>query len=224
MLSEADLIAKRATLRWLAERHRTWTHQDLAAVLGMSRAWVSKWIHRLRQADPKDIMVLHSRSRARHTPPPAIASQVAVVQRVLEIRTAPPENLQRIPGPEAILYYLHRDPSLQNADVRLPRSQTPSLQDPAAGGLYSQAAPPQAEAARAAAPRGGGPARSERCQQCARRSAGQATACGGDGQLCGCRHFHLVASAGRGPVRCRNLAGSGRPVFARAWFACQAHF
>jgi hypothetical protein len=125
MLSEADLIAKRATLRWLSERHPTWTHQDLAAVLGMSRAWVSKWIHRLRQADPKDIMVLHSRSRARHTPPSAIASQAAVVQRVLEIRTAPPENLQRIPGPEAILYYLHRDPSLQNADVRLPRSQTP---------------------------------------------------------------------------------------------------
>jgi DNA transposition AAA+ family ATPase len=29
MLSEADLMAKRATLRWLAERHPTWTHQDL---------------------------------------------------------------------------------------------------------------------------------------------------------------------------------------------------
>jgi hypothetical protein len=70
-------------------------------------------------------MALHSRSRARHTPPVSIASQQAVVQRILEIRLAPPENLQRIPGPEAILYYLHHDPSLQRAGLRLPRSQTP---------------------------------------------------------------------------------------------------
>ena len=70
-------------------------------------------------------MALHSRSRARHTPPASIASQPAVVQRILEIRTAPPENLRRVPGPEAILYYLHRDPSLKGAGVRLPRSQTP---------------------------------------------------------------------------------------------------
>jgi len=37
MLSEADLIAKRATLRWLAQRHPYWTHQELAAALSMSR-------------------------------------------------------------------------------------------------------------------------------------------------------------------------------------------
>src|SRR5512135_2503992 len=91
----------------------------------MSRAWVGKWLQRLRQAALHDVMALHSRSRARHTPPAAIASQPAVVQRTLEIRHASPENLHRIPGPETILYYLHRDPALQNADVRLPRSQTP---------------------------------------------------------------------------------------------------
>ena len=34
---EADLIATRATLRWLAQRHPHWTHHDLAAVVGMSR-------------------------------------------------------------------------------------------------------------------------------------------------------------------------------------------
>ncbi len=70
-------------------------------------------------------MALHSRSRACHTPPASIASQPTVVQRILEIRTAPPENLHRVPRPEAILYYLHRDPSLTQAGVRLPRSQTP---------------------------------------------------------------------------------------------------
>jgi hypothetical protein len=70
-------------------------------------------------------MALHARSRARHTPPASLASQLAVVQRILEIRSAPPENLQRVPGPEAILYYVQRDPALKQAGVRLPRSQTP---------------------------------------------------------------------------------------------------
>ena len=37
MLLEADLIAKRATLRWLAQSHPYWTHQELAAALHMSR-------------------------------------------------------------------------------------------------------------------------------------------------------------------------------------------
>ena len=103
MLSEADLIAKRAALRWLAKPHPQWTHQDLADALSMSRSWVSKWFQRLHQADPDDIMALHSRTPARHTPPASIASQPAVVQCILEIRLAPPENLQRVPGPEAIL-------------------------------------------------------------------------------------------------------------------------
>ncbi len=124
MLSEADLVAKRAALRWLAKLHPEWTQQDLADALEMSRSWVSKWLRRLRQADPADVMALHSRSRARHTPPASIASQPAVVQRILEMRVAPPENLQRVPGPEAILYYVHRDPALIQAGVRLPRSQT----------------------------------------------------------------------------------------------------
>jgi hypothetical protein len=105
MLSEADLIAKRAALRWLAKPHPEWTHQDLADALDMSRSWVSKWRLWLHQADPGDVMVLHFRSCARHTPPASIASQPAVVQRILEIRVEPPENLQRVPGPEAILYY-----------------------------------------------------------------------------------------------------------------------
>jgi len=36
MLTEADLIAKRATLRWLSQHHPEWTHQDLATALDMS--------------------------------------------------------------------------------------------------------------------------------------------------------------------------------------------
>jgi hypothetical protein len=82
MLSEADLIAKRAVLRWLIQQHPEWTYQDLADALSMSRSWVSKWRKLLRQADPDDAMSLHSRSRARHTPPASIASQPTVVQRI----------------------------------------------------------------------------------------------------------------------------------------------
>jgi hypothetical protein len=35
----------------------------------------------------------------------------------MEIRTVPPENLQRVPGPEAILFVLHRDASLTDAQL-----------------------------------------------------------------------------------------------------------
>ena len=124
MLSEAELIAKRATLRWLKQQHPVWTHQDLAEALDRSRPWVSKWLRRLRQADANDVMALHSRSCARHSPPASIASQPPVVQRILEIRMEPPKNLQRIPGPETILAFVHSDPTLIAAGVRLPHSQT----------------------------------------------------------------------------------------------------
>ena len=114
METEAQLIVQRASLRWLAQRHPSWTQQELATTLGQSLAWVKKWLRRLREAEPTDVMALHARSRARKTPPASIASQTAVVQRILEMRESPPENLQRVPGPEAIVYYLHRDPALRD--------------------------------------------------------------------------------------------------------------
>ena len=124
MESEAQLIVQRASLRWHAQQHPSWTQHELAIALGKSLAWVKKWLKRLRKAEPGDVMALHARARARKTPPVSIASQPAVVQRILEIRETPPENLHRVPGPEAILYYLHRDPAWQAAGLRLPRSQT----------------------------------------------------------------------------------------------------
>ena len=42
MLSEADLIAKRAALWWLTQQHPQWSHQDLADALAMSRSWESR--------------------------------------------------------------------------------------------------------------------------------------------------------------------------------------
>src|SRR5262249_48801073 len=48
----------------------------------------------------------------------------AVIERILELRANPPENLRRVPGPRAILYYLHRDAPLQAAGHQLPRAPT----------------------------------------------------------------------------------------------------
>ncbi len=96
MRAFADLIAKRAALGWLAQRHPQWTRNALAAALSMSSSWVKKWLRRRCEADPTDVMGLHSRSRARHTPPVSIASQPAVLRRILDIRLAPPDHLQRV--------------------------------------------------------------------------------------------------------------------------------
>ena len=45
-----------------------------------------------------------------------------VETRIVEMRLSPPEHLGRTPGARALLYYLPRDPALQAAGVRLPRS------------------------------------------------------------------------------------------------------
>jgi hypothetical protein len=113
MAAEVQLIVERATLRWLAEHHPDWTQRELAAYLRRSVDWMNKWLKRLRAADPHDVTVLYSRTRASISPPPSVADQPLVVQRILEIREAPSEHLQRISGSEAILYYLYRDPLLQ---------------------------------------------------------------------------------------------------------------
>ena len=117
---EAQWIADRAALRCLSRQHPAWTQMELATCLGRSVSWVKKWLKRLQEAPPDDLAILHSRSRARRTPPPP--PDLRIVQKIAEIRQNPPENLQRVPGPRAILYYLHRDASLQAAVIPVPRS------------------------------------------------------------------------------------------------------
>ncbi len=113
--------ADRANLFRLERLHPSWTHQQLADALGRSRDWVKKWRKRLREevaAGQLLEQVLGGHSRARKHPPSATDPRVE--QRILAIRDEPPEGLRRVPGPEAILYYLPRDPDLQA--VPLPRS------------------------------------------------------------------------------------------------------
>jgi hypothetical protein len=71
MAAEAQLIVERATLHWLAEHHPDRTQRELAAYLHRSVDWMNKWLKRLHEADPHDVTVLHSRSRASISPPPS---------------------------------------------------------------------------------------------------------------------------------------------------------
>ena len=90
--------------------------------LDWSVPWLGKKrVKRLREAPPGDTSVLFGKPFGRKTPSPQ--TDLVVEARILAIRDAPPpENLKRTPGPRAILYYLSRDPSLQECAEILPRS------------------------------------------------------------------------------------------------------
>jgi hypothetical protein len=116
---DEQYVADRVQLRQLLRDHPEWPHKEFAAQVGRSVSWVKKWRKRLAAA-PADEQVVFGRSRAHQQPYPTW--HPAVVERILAIRDAPPENLRRTPGPRAILYYLARDPDLRASGVPLPRS------------------------------------------------------------------------------------------------------
>ncbi len=117
---EAQWQADRSMLRRLMQTQPTWTQRDYAESIGRSLAWVKKWTKRLRAAPPDDVTVLHSQSCARKHPPPKLHH--AVIDRLLEIGSAPPAPLHRISGPTTIRYYLEHDPELRALQLRVPRS------------------------------------------------------------------------------------------------------
>ena len=110
----------RALLRDLLEKIPHASPQELAQALGRSVSWVKKWRKRLAADDSHDPALLCSYSRAHHAP--YFRWDERVIKRIVEMRFAPPENLKRVPGPRALLYYLPRDSELQAAQVPLPRS------------------------------------------------------------------------------------------------------
>lgn len=113
-------IADRARLRVLREQHTEWTQQRLAQELGRSLGWVKKWLRRFREAGPRDQTVIFGRSPRKRSPFPEYPAEVEA--KILNIRDEPPAHLQRVPGPKAILYFLHQDPELQALASPLPRS------------------------------------------------------------------------------------------------------
>ena len=127
---ETNWIAERSLLRHLLTLHPTWSSAEVARCLGRSESWVKKWRKRFNEAPPHDQQVLRSHSRARHTPPPSTAPEV--VQRILDLRDQPPENLQRVPGPRALLYDFPRQSQGLPENVHLPRSTKTKWRDFAA--------------------------------------------------------------------------------------------
>jgi transposase InsO family protein len=110
----------RVKLRELQQEHPDWSHGEMAEAVGYSVSWVRKWRKRLAKAPPDNEQVLLGQSRANHMAPRL--SEV-VIRRILEIRDDPPDNLERKPGPKAILYYLHKkDEPLKAEGHYLPRS------------------------------------------------------------------------------------------------------
>jgi hypothetical protein len=87
---------------------------------GVENTSSCRWRKRLCEAPPDDDAVLHNRSRARKHPPPSLSP--LMIERILAIRDEPPANLQRVPGPDTILYILQQDAELQAAGVSPPRS------------------------------------------------------------------------------------------------------
>jgi hypothetical protein len=117
---EAQWIADRQRLRHLLISRPDWSLQDYADAIGRSVSWVKTWRKRLRRAALDDEQVLLGYSCARKTPPPGLSPRV--VERILDIRDNPPQNLGRVPGPKAILYYLQQEATTILAGERLPRS------------------------------------------------------------------------------------------------------
>lgn len=117
---EEEWMRDRALLRDLLQKAPQASPRELAQAVGRSVSWVKKWRKRLTDGELHDLTLLCSRSRAHHAP--YFRWDIRVTQRIVEMRFAPPENLKRVPGPRALLYYLPRDPELQAAQIPLPHS------------------------------------------------------------------------------------------------------
>jgi len=117
--------AARANLYHLWQQHPSWKHSELAAALGSSKEWVKKWLKRFREELAAGLtveQVLQGHSRARTQAPAKV--HPLVVEQILAIRDQPPEGLRRVPGQEAIRYYLERDPLLQFFELPVPSCKT----------------------------------------------------------------------------------------------------
>lgn len=119
-MEEEEWVVSRSKLREVWLEHPEWSHQEMADELGCSKSWVKNWIKRIRSAPLESQEVLQGKSRIPKHPPPSMDPKI--VEKILEIRDHPPQQLGRTPGPFTILYYLNKDPALKEAGCKLPRS------------------------------------------------------------------------------------------------------
>lgn len=67
---EEQWIVDRSRLRAVWLEHPEWSKRQLAEVIGHSKAWVKKWLKRIRSCPLEDQDILRGESRARRRPPP----------------------------------------------------------------------------------------------------------------------------------------------------------
>ena len=118
---QARWIADRAMLQKLIQQHPDWTRAarwrtGLVDQKGGSRNGSNPCV---KPRQGMKASCLASQSDAKRRTRKRIRR---CEERILASRDAPPENLQRTPGPRAILYYLPRDPQLHHRTAPLPRS------------------------------------------------------------------------------------------------------
>jgi len=117
--------AARANLYYLWKNHPEWSHAQFVAAVGYSKEWVKKWLKRLQEelGEGKPLEeILQGHSRARKHPPEK--THPVVVAEILSIRDQPPEGLRRVPGQDAIHYYLERSPVLRFFQLPVPSCKT----------------------------------------------------------------------------------------------------
>src|SRR6266700_2107105 len=89
-----EWMRDRALLRDLLEKTPHASPQELAQAIGRSVSWIKKWRMRLAAGDPHDPALLCSCSRAHHAA--YFRWDERVIQRIVEMRFAPPENADRV--------------------------------------------------------------------------------------------------------------------------------
>ena len=215
--------AERANLSRLHQVHPDWSHQQLATSLGRSREWVKKWRKRLREEGAAGLplaQVLQGHSRARKHPPAQTPAHI--VERILRIRDEPPQGLRRVPGPEAIAYYLGQQAEQETEPLPVASCRTISRILKAQGGI-AQRLPRVTQPVERPVPLSSWQLDAERHQHGACRSLRQAATRRRNAQCPGCRDLHSAGGARAGrfhrPDRLR-VACSGA---ADPWQAQASH-
>ncbi len=110
----------RGRLRRLQQEQPERSVSQLAAETGRSTTWVKKWRKRFKQAPAEDAAVLKSQSRRPKRGGSPIKPEVE--KRILAIRDEP--LLNRVVGPLAIKYFLHKQEEQEPLGCYLPTSSS----------------------------------------------------------------------------------------------------
>lgn len=119
---EAQWYVDRNQLRELIVEHPEYSIAQLAEETERSTTWVKKWKRRFAENDLTDDTVLNSLSRRRHRPYKEWATPI--VDEIVALREELEEELNRVPGPRTILYYLQNNLDILEGPYDIPKSSS----------------------------------------------------------------------------------------------------